>query len=151
MAGSVKCSPTAPRPVCEYAPLQGPVALSGAEPRPPAAGQQGQNTGPLSSGGGPEAGRVTCWFYWTKSGNYLITSNYAACGAGLARRGWSAPLWATSGSRGARWESLAPHFFPKSLRNNLTCRGGSGASVERPSPHRPANRPANRGVPLLGR
>lgn len=53
-------------------------------------------------------GAVTCYFYWTKSGNYLITSNYAARGAGLAAGGLRAPLWATAGSRGARWGSLVP-------------------------------------------
>lgn len=82
-------------------------------------------------------GAVTCYFYWTESGNYLITSNYVACGAGLAAGGSSTPLWATLDSWGTRWEFLVPHFFLKSLRNKLPTRGGCGP-LERPGPHHPA-------------
>lgn len=47
MAGTVKCPPTARKPVCEYAPLRpcgDLVLLSGAEPLPSAAGARGDRT-----------------------------------------------------------------------------------------------------------
>lgn len=89
---------------------------------------------------------VTCYFYWTKSGNYLITHNYAACGAGLASGGWRTPLWARLGSRGAAWESPAPSFFLKSLRDHWPAREALDPVWRGPAPL-----PCCPGAPPLGR
>ena len=121
MAGTVKYPPTARKPVCEYAPLRpcgDLVLLSGAEPLPSAAGARGDRTlGHCLLEMAQKAGRGHVLLLLDKVWQ-LITSNYAACGAGLAAGGSSTPLWATLGSWGASQEFPGPCFLLKSLRNS---------------------------------
>lgn len=124
------------------------MLLSGAEPLPCAAGPAGTEHWAIVFWRWPRRlGAVTCYFYWTKSGNYLITSNYAACGAGLAAGGSSTPLWATLGSWGARWGFPVPWFVLKSLRNDDL--PGRLWTLRVATRHHPANRGGE--VPPPGR
>lgn len=87
----------------------GPVALLRAEPLPSAAALGTEPWGIVFWRWPRVWARSRADFYWTKSGNYLITSNYAACGAGLTAGGLGTPLWATSGSWVTKWESQDPN------------------------------------------
>lgn len=127
MEGGAKW-PTALKPVCEYRPPEGTCCFC--QSRAPAF--WGQNTGPLSSEDSPEAEcKSRADFYWTKSGNYLITSNYAACGTTLAPGGWHTPSWAPQTS-GNPWY---PNSYLKCLRNSCFDHGQAGALTEGLSTH----------------
>lgn len=86
-------------------------------------------------------GAVTCYFYWTKSGNYLITSNYTVC-AELVRL-----LEVRARLYGPPWTPRVcsvgipgTPFLPKVPEKQVTRQRGCGPS-ERPGPW---------GVPPLG-
>lgn len=135
--------PTAPRPVCEY-----PVASVG-RGLPP----RGPNTGPLSPGAGPGRRRAgsRAEFYWTPSGNYLITTNYAAWplevwvflrGPGKAPPppGQSHLLWGAGGVQGL---CLGGGSHPGIAVPDFQALRGGGLGVS-PGMHWPASQPDRR-------
>lgn len=86
-------------------------------------------------------GAVTCYFYWTKSGNYLITSNYTACVELVRLLEVRARLYGPPWTPGACSVGIpGTPFLPKVPEKQVTRWRGCGPS-ERPGPW---------GVPPLG-
>lgn len=95
------------------APLQGPVALSERSPCLLQRASGDRTLGHCLLEMAQKAGRGHVLVYWTKSGNYLITSNYAACGAQPGRWGFERSFEDHLGLLGC-WVGIpAPLFLPK--------------------------------------